>query len=60
MSNLGKHAVFIWGSYVIAFVILAVLIIWLVSTGRAYAARLDDFKTRGITRRNRNNNQVEK
>ena len=59
MLDLGKHAVFIWGSYAAVFIVLAGLIIWLIAEGKAYAARLADFEARGITRRHSNNDQVD-
>ncbi len=59
MLDLGKHAVFIWGSYAAVFIILSALIIWLVAEGRSYAARLADFEKRGITRRRQTKHQVD-
>ena len=51
MIDLGKHAVFIWSSYAAVVIVLAGLILWLISEGRRYKARLDDFEARGISRR---------
>lgn len=51
MIDLGPHAAFIWSSYVIVSVVLAVLIGWLVWDGRRLKARLADLEARGVTRR---------
>ncbi len=55
MIDLGPHAAFIWSSYVIVSVVLAVLIGWLVWDGRRLKARLADLEARGVTRRSQRN-----
>ncbi len=49
--NLGPHAAFIWASYAIYAMVLAVLILWLVVDGRRLKAKLADLEARGVSRR---------
>lgn len=51
MIDLGKHAVFIWSSYAIVTLVLAVLVSWLIVDGRRLKQRLAELEARGITRR---------
>lgn len=51
MIDLGKHAVFIWSSYAIVTLVLAVLVVWLILDGRRLKQRLAELEARGITRR---------
>ncbi|HUS95495.1 MAG TPA: heme exporter protein CcmD [Hyphomicrobiaceae bacterium] len=49
--DLGKHAVFIWASYGVVFVVVAGMITWLIAEGRRYAAQLRQLEARGVRRR---------
>ena len=49
--DLGPHAAFIWASYTIVAVVLAVLAAWLVVDGRRQQRLLDDLEARGVRRR---------
>jgi heme exporter protein D len=49
--DLGPHAAFIWASYAIYAMVLAVLILWLVVDGRRLKAKLADLEARGVSRR---------
>ena len=51
VMDLGKHAVFIWASYAVVAVVLAVLIAWLLVEGRNYARRLLELEAQGVRRR---------
>ncbi|MCU0955315.1 MAG: heme exporter protein CcmD [Hyphomicrobium sp.] len=51
--DLGPHAAFIWASYAIYAVVLAVLIGWLVWEGRRINSRLVELESRGVARRSR-------
>lgn len=49
--DLGPHAAYIWASYAVAVLVLAVLIAWLVLDGRRQQRLLDDLEARGVRRR---------
>ena len=49
--DLGPHAAFIWASYGIVALVLAMLIGWLVMDGRQQQRRLDELDARGVRRR---------
>ena len=49
--DLGQHAAFIWASYAIVALVLALLIGWLVADGRQQQRRLDELEARGVRRR---------
>ena len=49
--DLGPHAAFIWASYGIVMLVLALLITWLVADGWQQQQRLDDLDARGVRRR---------
>jgi heme exporter protein D len=49
--DLGPHAAFIWSSYAIVGVTIAVLIAWLYADGRRQGAALKDLEARGVKRR---------
>lgn len=51
--DLGPHAAFIWASYAVYAVVLAVLIGWLVWDGRRIRSRLAELEARGVARRAR-------
>lgn len=51
MIDLGKHAVFIWSSYAIVALVLAILVSWLIVDGRRLKRRLTELEARGVTRR---------
>ena len=49
--DLGPHAAYIWASYTVVAVVLAVLIGWLVVDGRRQQRLLDELESRGVRRR---------
>ena len=49
--DLGPHAAFIESAYLIAIVILAALVLWVVADHRRQARRLADLEARGQVRR---------
>jgi heme exporter protein D len=49
--DLGPHAAYIWASYAIVAVVLAVLVAWLIADGRHQQRLLDDLEARGVRRR---------
>jgi heme exporter protein D len=49
--DLGPHAAFIWASYGIVALVLAMLIGWLGMDGRQQQRRLDELDARGVRRR---------
>jgi heme exporter protein D len=49
--DLGPHAAYIWASYTVVAVVLAVLIGWLVVDGRRQQRLLDEMEARGVRRR---------
>jgi len=49
--DLGPHAAFIWASYTVVAVVLAVLIGWLLFDGRRQQRLLDELEARGVRRR---------
>ena len=49
--DLGPHAAFIWASYGVVALVLAVMIAWLIADGRYQQRRLDDLEARGVRRR---------
>ena len=55
MINLGPHAIFIISSYVGAFLVTAILIIWVWMNSKKQQARLDDLQRMGIRRRSDKN-----
>lgn len=53
LIDLGKHAAFIWSSYAIVTVVLAVLIAWLIADGARLKRRLAELDAQGVGRRSR-------
>ena len=53
MMDLGPHAAFIWASYAVYALVLALLIGWLVWDGRRINTRLAELEARGVARRSR-------
>ncbi len=53
MMDLGPHALFIWASYAVYALVLALLIGWLVWDGRRINSRLAELEARGVARRSR-------
>ena len=51
MMDLGPHGIFIIASYGAVALVLALLIGWLILDGRRQKSLLDDFDSRGVTRR---------
>jgi heme exporter protein D len=49
--DLGPHAGFIIGAYIMAIVVVAVLVIWVAADHVAQKRALSDLERRGITRR---------
>ena len=49
--DLGPHAAFIWISYVVVALTIALLITWLIADGRKQADDLESLERRGIRRR---------
>ncbi|MBX9591419.1 MAG: heme exporter protein CcmD [Hyphomonadaceae bacterium] len=49
--DLGPHAAFIWASYAIVAVVLAVLAGWLMFDGRRQQRLIDGLEARGVRRR---------
>lgn len=49
--DLGPHAAYIWASYTVVAVVLAVLIGWLVFDGRRQQRLIDKLEARGVRRR---------
>jgi heme exporter protein D len=49
--DLGPHGAFIWISYAVVALTIALLIIWLIADGRKQAADLEALERRGIKRR---------
>lgn len=49
--DLGPHAAYIWASYTVVAVVLAVLIGWIVFDGRRQQRLLDELESRGVRRR---------
>lgn len=49
--DLGPHAAFIWASYGVVALVLAVLIGWLFADGKLQQRRLQQLEARGIRRR---------
>ena len=51
MIDLGPHAVFVWASYGIVGLVLALVIAWLVADGRRQAQLIETLEGRGVRRR---------
>ena len=51
MTDLGNHDGFIVAAYLVAIIVLAGLIGWVILDGRALKRRLADLESRGIRRR---------
>jgi heme exporter protein D len=51
VMDLGPHAAYIWASYMVVAVVLAVLIGWIVLDGRRQQRLLDELEARGVRRR---------
>jgi len=49
--DLGPHAAFIWASYGVVALVLALLIAWLIADGKLQQRRLEQLEARGIRRR---------
>lgn len=49
--DLGPHAAYIWASYAIVAMALAVLVAWLVVDGRHQQRLIDELDARGVRRR---------
>lgn len=49
--DLGKHAIFIWSSYVVVAIVIVGLIVWLVAEGRKYQRQIAQLEARGTRRR---------
>ena len=49
--DLGPHAAFIWASYGIVVLVLAMLIAWLHFDGRRQQRLIDELEARGVRRR---------
>jgi heme exporter protein D len=49
--DLGPHAAYIWASYAIVAVALALLVAWLVWDGRRQQRLIDELDARGVRRR---------
>lgn len=49
--DLGPHAAFIWASYAVVALVIALLIAWLVGDGMQQKRRLEELEARGIRRR---------
>lgn len=49
--DLGPHAAFIWVSYGLVALVLAVMIVWLIADGKLQQRRLQQLEARGIRRR---------
>jgi heme exporter protein D len=58
VMDLGPHAAYIWASYTVVAVVLAVLIGWIVFDGRRQQRLLDDLESRGVRRRSSRDNQA--
>lgn len=56
--DLGPHAAYIWASYTVVAVVLAVLIGWLVFDGRRQRRLIDELESRGVRRRSSRDNQA--
>ena len=56
--DLGPHAAYIWASYTVVAVVLAVLIGWLSFDGRRQQRLLDELESRGVRRRSNRDNQA--
>jgi heme exporter protein D len=56
--DFGPHAAFIWASYTVAAVVLAVLIGWLVFDGRRQQRLIDELEARGVRRRSSRGTQA--
>jgi heme exporter protein D len=51
--DLGPHAVYIWASYAVVAVVLALLVGWLAYDGRRQQQAIDELEARGVRRRSR-------
>lgn len=49
--DLGPHAAFIWASYAIVALVIALLIAWLIADGRQQQRHLEQLEARGVRRR---------
>jgi heme exporter protein D len=49
--DLGPHAAYIWASYAVTAIVLAVLALWLIADGRSQQRLLDEMDARGVRRR---------
>lgn len=49
--DLGPHAAFIWASYAMVALVLALLVAWLIADGKQQQRRLDELEARGVRRR---------
>jgi len=49
--DLGPHAAFIWASYAVVALVIALLIAWLIADGRQQQRRLEQLEARGVRRR---------
>jgi len=58
VMDLGPHAAFIWASYALVAVVLAVLIGWLIFDGRRQQRLIDELESRGVRRRSSRGTQA--
>lgn len=49
--DLGPHAAFIWASYAVVALVIALLIVWLIADGKQQERRLEGLEARGVRRR---------
>jgi heme exporter protein D len=49
--DLGPHAAYIWASYAVVALALALLVAWLVLDGRRQQRLIDELDARGVRRR---------